>query len=375
MRRRRPRWTRYPSGLRPTTPRTNRDVEGWLQLTCYAGDAAAKARALRCPAVDTLTEAGETLGAAQVLVAVKPPDLARLGRLREAQGRPEDAAETHEVAEMPADALRNWRAAGKWERAVRLAEGEVRSDLEWLVELEALTRRRPADQRKRLTAGERERLVQLMDSVERLPRSGRTAAAATALPLVILPALGPGLPPGFVEADGMPPVPDKARTGRFFGRRVMEFQNWTLASNARWRLTDEQLALLWQAEFPNSRARYTMKSVRTVRNLFNQGRRNNERPPAPVPEYDPAGIRWCSPRRTSEPEHVDAVPPRSAKGDDACRAGDEADAAAGASGAASARRPASVQRASRTRACAWTCGRLCRSRRRVCSTASPLAFR
>lgn len=63
------------------------DLEGWLQLTGYVGDAAAKARALRCRAVDTLTEAGETLGAAQVLVAVQPPDLARLGRLREAQGR------------------------------------------------------------------------------------------------------------------------------------------------------------------------------------------------------------------------------------------------------------------------------------------------
>ena len=63
------------------------------------------------------------------------------------------------------------------------------------------------------------------------------------------------LPPGFVEADGMPPVPDKVRTGQFFGRRVMEFQNWTLASNARWRLNYEQLALLWQAEFPNARTR------------------------------------------------------------------------------------------------------------------------
>jgi len=89
----------------------------------------------------------------------------------------------------------------------------------------------------------------------------------------------------------LPPVPDKSRTGRFFGRRVMEFQNWTLASNARWRLTDEQLALLWQAEFPNSnsRTRYTMKSVRTVRNLFDLVRRNNDRPRTPIPQYDPAG--------------------------------------------------------------------------------------
>ena len=117
-------------------------IEGWLQLTGYADDAAARARALRCRAVDTLTDAGQTLGAAQVLVAVKPPDLARRGRLREAQGRLEDAAETYEAAGMPADALRNWRAAGKWEQAVRLAEGQVRGDLEWLAELEAVTRRR-----------------------------------------------------------------------------------------------------------------------------------------------------------------------------------------------------------------------------------------
>ena len=81
----------------------------------------------------------------------------------------------------------------------------------------------------------------------------------------------------------MPPVPDKARIGRFFGRRVTEFQNWMLPSNARWRLTDEPTALLWQAEFPNSCTRYTMKRVRTVRNLFNLGRRNNDRPRTPIP--------------------------------------------------------------------------------------------
>ena len=266
-----------------------RDVAGWLNLTGYAADAAAKARALRCRAFDALTEAGAPLLAEQVLLAVEPPDLPRLGRLREAQGRLEDAAETFETAGMANDALRNWRNAGKWEQAVRLAEGQARTDLEWLNDLDALIGRRPAEHRKRLTAAERERLAQLVDTMERLPKGGRTGTAATGLPRIILPALGPDLPPGFTEADGMPRVPDKPRTGRFFGRRVMEFQNWTLASNARWRLTDEQLALMWQAEFPNSRSRYTMKSVRTVRNLFNQGRHNNDAPPNPIPEYDPAG--------------------------------------------------------------------------------------
>ena len=116
---------------------------------------------------------------------------------------------------MPADALRNWRTAGKWEQALRLAAGQKRSDLEWLVELDTLIRRRPADQRKRLTAGERERLVEILDSVERLPKRGGSAAATAALPLIILPALGPGLPPGFLESEGMPAVPEKTRTGRF----------------------------------------------------------------------------------------------------------------------------------------------------------------
>ena len=37
----------------------------------------------------------------------------------------------------------------------------------------ALVQRRPADQRKRLTVGERERLVQILDAVEWLPRSSR----------------------------------------------------------------------------------------------------------------------------------------------------------------------------------------------------------
>ena len=62
-----------------------------------------------------------------------------------------------------------------------------------------------------------------------------------------------------------------------------------LAFNARWRLTDEHLARLWQAEFPNSRTRYSMKSVRAVRNLFNLGRRNNDPPRTPIPQYDSAG--------------------------------------------------------------------------------------
>ena len=88
----------------------------------------------------------------------------------------------------------------------------------------------------------------------------------------------------------MPPVSDKARTGRFFGRRVMEFQNWTLASNARWRLTDEQLALLWQAEFPNSRTRlHEEERPHRAQPLQPGEAQQRPCPRTPIPQYDPAG--------------------------------------------------------------------------------------
>ena len=65
-------WLRQ--ALQPGTSRTG------CSLTGYAGTAAATARALPCRGVDALTAPGERLGAAHVLLAVQPPDLARLGR-------------------------------------------------------------------------------------------------------------------------------------------------------------------------------------------------------------------------------------------------------------------------------------------------------
>ena len=67
--------------------------------------------------------------------------------------------------------LRLWRNAGAWERAVELADGEIRDDLRWLIELEALVARRPDQQNRRLRNGERDRLERLLDTVQkRRPR-------------------------------------------------------------------------------------------------------------------------------------------------------------------------------------------------------------
>ena len=73
---------------------------------------------------------------------------------------------------MPADALRKWHVAGKWEQAVRLAEGPNRTDLEWLVELESLIRR--ASYRSAQAAWPASARP-APDPAERLSRSGKIA--------------------------------------------------------------------------------------------------------------------------------------------------------------------------------------------------------
>lgn len=156
------------------------DVEGWLRMTGYEGDVAATSRQMRSTAFDTLLKAAgwpqtrskhaELLKSAESLLDRIGTDFMRLGRLREAQDRPEDAATAYARADAPEEVLRVLRQHGKWEPAVEFAQGEVRADLEWLVDLEHLIARRPLQQNERLYAGELDHLESLLDSVR-----GRTA--------------------------------------------------------------------------------------------------------------------------------------------------------------------------------------------------------
>ena len=160
------------------------EVEEWLRLTGYTGDAPARARVLRGNAFDTLLKAAanekgparrKLLGRAEALLGTIAPDLPRLGRLREEQRRPEEAAAAYERAGAHKDVLRVWRNAGAWERAVELAGGDIRADLDWLIELERLIGRRPAQQNRRLRNGERDRLEKLLDTVQKRPPRKRGA--------------------------------------------------------------------------------------------------------------------------------------------------------------------------------------------------------
>ena len=163
-------------------------VETWLEITGYAGDVQARAKALTAKAFDTVLSSGgpdepaaerrSRLRDADALLDKIQPDPVRLARLREAQGRPREAAEAYEEANRPKDVLRVLRNAGAWERAVELAEGEIRADLEWLLKLKILVAERPPNQNRRLRNGERDRLEKLLDEVQRRPPR-KTAANAT----------------------------------------------------------------------------------------------------------------------------------------------------------------------------------------------------
>lgn len=78
-------------------------------------------------------------------------------------------------------------------------------------------------------------------------------------------------------------------TGRTSGLGVAKFQNQSIESNRKRKLTDEQLVKEWKAEFPNAKADYTVETVRGVRNLFNKGKHDNDKPGTPIPEYNDAG--------------------------------------------------------------------------------------
>ena len=80
----------------------------------------------------------------------------------ENRGRHSEAGAAFEDAGMPAEALRNWRLAAELEKALRLAKGEAKADLQWLALTELLMSRRPEGIQDRLTAAERRRLSKAM---------------------------------------------------------------------------------------------------------------------------------------------------------------------------------------------------------------------
>jgi len=90
-----------------------------------------------------------------------------------------------------------------------------------------------------------------------------------------------------------PTSPGKTNPGnRFVGKTsnlsVTDYQNKMLQSNFKAKLTDEQLAKAFRAEFPNAKA-YTAEDLPGIRSAFNRGKHGNDAPAKPLPAYDDAG--------------------------------------------------------------------------------------
>jgi hypothetical protein len=148
-------------------------VEEWLRLTGFLGDIEEETRKLRGQAFDTLLKitptAKEVLTTAEnILERLKPRDSLRFGRLRERQERHQEAAQEFERASSRGDAIRNWRQAGEWRRALKLnpSKESERRDLDWLAQVKDLLHRRPEGLLSRLSPKEAKRLRSVLQPGE-----------------------------------------------------------------------------------------------------------------------------------------------------------------------------------------------------------------
>ena len=139
--------------------RFDENVEDWLRLAGFMGNVGEEAQRLRQVAVDALAAANQFKGADRVLARMVSPKPKQVAIVSEGLGRHAQAGAAFEAAGMPQDALRNWRIAGDFEKALPLATGKTKADLQWMVKTEELMRRRPREIQDRLTVAERKRLA------------------------------------------------------------------------------------------------------------------------------------------------------------------------------------------------------------------------
>ena len=156
------------------------DVEGWLKLTGYHGDAADKAHELCETAIGTLPDAAEAdtnetsrnilLGQVENLLHASGWEPLLVARLEE-RGDSAEAREAYEQAGTAADVRRILRKQAAWEEAAAL-DGD-KADLEWLLEVDRLAAARPAGLGARLYEQERRhRLAETLEKVRDDDRAG-----------------------------------------------------------------------------------------------------------------------------------------------------------------------------------------------------------
>jgi len=140
-------------------------VERWLEITGDIGDLDRKAIELRSNAIKTLIEA-RSLKKAEEIFALIPYDDRLSGMLHEAHQRYADAALCFEAAGEPTCALRNWREAGIWEKALEHATGDDFQRLEWLKEIHDISNMKPHEMKSWMTKAESKRFKEALKNFE-----------------------------------------------------------------------------------------------------------------------------------------------------------------------------------------------------------------
>ena len=156
------------------------DVEGWLKLTGYHGDAADKACELCETAISTLLDAAEAdtnetsrnilLGQVENLLHASGWEPLLVARLEEERGHTAEAREAYEQAGTAADVRRILRKQAEWEEAAAL-DGD-NADLEWLLKVDRLAAARPAGLGARLYEQEHRRLTEALAKMRDDDRAG-----------------------------------------------------------------------------------------------------------------------------------------------------------------------------------------------------------
>ena len=170
------------AGEKSLARRFSGDVETWLDLIGYTGDRTAEAEKLREEALQTLIEAKQWKYADSVLANSKSEDYETRGRIKEQVRQYTEAAEAFELAHKPERALPNWRNAGRFDRAVRLAKGQEKTDLQWLIRMEELVAERPDQAQKRFTNSEKRSFNRMLNRAkmpETRKRKTKTPVQAT----------------------------------------------------------------------------------------------------------------------------------------------------------------------------------------------------
>jgi hypothetical protein len=137
-------------------------VAEWLRIAGDVGEVHEKAKMIRRTAFKTLMEAERLNEAQSILDQFAEGDHEIRGQMFEARQSFSLAAAEFESAGMTEAALRNWRQAGCWEEALRLAEGGDKTHLAWLCEITSQLDAMPDDHQAWMTTGERQRFGKLL---------------------------------------------------------------------------------------------------------------------------------------------------------------------------------------------------------------------